>query len=93
LDRSGVAAVDEALRFELGPIELEMAVALEAIGGVGAKVRFWGVEVGGDARATSTSTQWIKLTLHPTVADGAAGSGDDRRLSAYVSCREAPGER
>jgi hypothetical protein len=92
LDRARAAAADEALRFELGPIELEVAVALEAVGGVEAKVRFWVVEIGTDAQATSTSTQRIKLTLHPSVTDGAPpGSGG--QLSAFVSGREVPGER
>ncbi len=90
LDRARAAAADEALRFELGPIELEVAVALEAVGGVEAKVRFWVIEIGGDVQASSTSTQRLKLTLHPTISDGA---GDDQRLSAFVSGREAPGER
>lgn len=92
LDRARAAAAGETLRFELGPIELEVAVALEMVGGAEAKVRFWVVEIGGDARAASTSTQRIKLTLHPAVTDGAA-SGSRGRLSAFVSGREAPGER
>ena len=93
LDHARAAAADEDLRFELGPIELEVTVGLEVVGGAEAKVRFWVVEIGGDARATSTSTQRIKLTLLPTVNDNAPATGSDRRLSAYVSGGEAPGER
>jgi hypothetical protein len=91
LDRARSAAEGEDLRFELGPIELEVMVGLEATGGAGAKVRFWVVELGGDAHATSASTQRINLTLHPTAggAPGAQGS----MVSAYVSGTEVPGER
>jgi Trypsin-co-occurring domain 2 len=90
LDRAREAAADEVLQFELGPVELEVLVALEAAAGAGAKIRFWVVEVGGDAQATSTSTQRIKLTLHPTVGDS-GGSG--QQLSAFVSGSQVPGER
>jgi hypothetical protein len=93
LDRARGAAEGEDLRFELGPIDLEVTVGLEAVGGAEGKVRFWVVELGGDARATSTSTQRIKLTLHPTVSTGSAPRGGDRRLSAYVSGGEAADER
>jgi hypothetical protein len=82
LDRARAAAGDEELRFELGPIELEVTVGLVREGGAGAKVRFWVVELGGDARATATSTQRVKLTLQPTLADAAARpyvSGEEKR--------------
>ncbi len=68
LQRARVAAADEELRLELGPIELEVAVGLERVGGAEAKVRFWVVELGGDARATASSTQRIRLTLRPVLA-------------------------
>lgn len=93
LDRARAAAAGQDLRFELGPIELEVTVGLEAVGGAEAKVRFWVVEIGGDAHATSSSTQRIKLTLHPTVTDGAQAASPHRRLSAFVSGSEIPGER
>ena len=59
------AGADEDLRFELGPVEVELSVAMERSGGPNAKVRFWVVEVGGDARVSSASTQRIKLILDP----------------------------
>jgi hypothetical protein len=92
LDRARASAATEALQFELGPIELEVSVALEAVGGVEGKVRFWVVEIGGSAQATSTSTQRIKLTLNPTIA-GEAAPSSDRRLSAFVTGAEVRGER
>ena len=42
----------EELRFELGPVELEATVVVEKGGGGGAKVRFWVIELGGDAKAS-----------------------------------------
>jgi hypothetical protein len=93
LENARTAAEGEDLQFELGPIDLEVIVGLEAVGGAEAKVRFWVVELGGDARATSTSTQRIKLTLSPTAGGRALSGGGDRRVSAYVSGGEVAGER
>lgn len=89
LNRARSAAAGEELRFDLGPIELEMTVGLEATGGAEAKVRFWVVELGGDAHATSTTTQRIKLTLNPAV--GAPGNG--AAAPPFISGRGLPGER
>lgn len=77
LERAVAAAEGEALRFELGTIELEVSVALERTGQAGAKVRFWVVESGVDATVGATSTQRITLALQPTLTR----SGN----SAYVS--------
>lgn len=67
LERAIVASEGEALRFELGSIELELSVALDRSGQVGAKVRFWVVESGTDAALSATSTQRISLSLQPTL--------------------------
>ncbi|MFJ1617092.1 MULTISPECIES: trypco2 family protein [unclassified Streptomyces] len=67
LEQAVVAAEGEALRFELGTIELELSVAVERTGHAGAKVRFWVVESGADMTASRTSTQLIKLALQPTL--------------------------
>ena len=93
LDRAQRGAGDEDLRFELGPIGLEVMVALEAAGGAGAKVRCWVAEIGGDARATATSTQRIKLTLQPSRRDPGSPEGETRWASAYISGTETAGER
>lgn len=62
------AGADAALRFDLGPVELELSVAVERSGGGQAKVRFWVVELGTDAKTDVTSTQKVKLTLTPRLA-------------------------
>ncbi|MER7396508.1 trypco2 family protein [Streptomyces sp. NPDC000151] len=68
LEQSITAAEGEALRFELGPIELEVSVALERTGQAGGKVRFWVVESGAEATRGTVSTQHLKLTLQPTLS-------------------------
>ncbi|ANZ20567.1 hypothetical protein SNOUR_36695 [Streptomyces noursei ATCC 11455] len=68
LEQAITAAEGEALRFELGPVELEVSVALERTAQGGAKVRFWVVEAGAEATAGATTTQRIKLALQPTLA-------------------------
>ena len=84
LQRAMDAGEGELLRFELGPVELEATVAVEKGGGGGAKVRFWVIELGGDAKATQASTQRLKLALQPRLASGG---------KALVAGDEAPGER
>ncbi|MCK2212366.1 hypothetical protein MF672_000915 [Actinomadura sp. ATCC 31491] len=58
-------AEDAELRFELGPIELELTVGVNKDVNSGGKVRFWVVELGGQGAMSSQSTQRIKLTLDP----------------------------
>ncbi|QXE32987.1 hypothetical protein KQY30_00420 [Streptomyces sp. GMY02] len=74
------------LRFELGPVEMELTIAVEKEAGPGAKVRFWVVELGADARVAHHTTQRITLTLDPR----RAGEPDRRPL---ISGTEVDGER
>lgn len=94
LDRARLAADGSALRFELGPVELEVAVALDREGTTGGKVRFWVAEVGAEGRIASTSTQRIKLTLNPSLAvAGEHGAHAASSKSVYVHGDAVPGER
>lgn len=77
---------DEDLRFELGPVELELAVVVGRDAGPSAKLRFWVVEAGADARVSAQSTQRIKLVLDPR----RAGAPD---VPPLIAGREVPGER
>lgn len=72
LEQAIVAGADSALRFELGPIELEVSVALERSAGGSAKVRFLVVDLGTDGKVDATSTQKVKLTLTPRLASTGA---------------------
>ncbi len=91
LDVARSAGETSELRFEVGPIELEVNVGVQREGGGGAKLRFWVIELGGDAKATSSSTQRLKLTLKPTV--GGAGTPGEPQVSVYVSGQKVAGER
>jgi hypothetical protein len=61
---------DEALRFELGTIEveLELAVTREADTNVG--VKFWVLDAGASGKLGSERTQKLKLSLTPRFRDG-----------------------
>jgi Trypsin-co-occurring domain 2 len=85
LEEAIVAGADAALRFELGPVELEVSVAVQRGGGTGAKVRFWVVELGADARIDATSVQKMKLTLTPRLAETGA--------TPYVAGQAVPDEK
>ena len=93
LDSARASGEGSELQFELGPIELEVTMALEKQGGAGAKVRFWVVELGGDARANTTNTQRIKLMLKPTLPGPTISERPSHRVSAHVSGGEASGEQ
>jgi len=75
----------EELRFELGPVQLELTVAVSKEAGPSAKVRFWVVELGADAKVASQAAQRITLTLDPR-RRGAAGK-------PLISGSEVPRER
>jgi hypothetical protein len=70
LERAIAAGRDEQLRFELGPIELEVAVVVKQSNGNNGKVSFWVVGAGGDRTNESATTQRIKLTLTPRLGAG-----------------------
>jgi hypothetical protein len=80
------AGEDEQLRFELGPVELELTVGVDKEAKPGAKAKFWVLELGAETRFATTSTQRIKLTLDPRHT-----AQPDRRPT--ISGNEAPHER
>ena len=86
LDTARRAGEGEDLRFELGPVELELMVGVDRQAGPDAKVRFWVIELGASGKVASQATQRIKLILDPRES----GRGDRRPL---ISGDERPGER
>lgn len=72
LERAMVAGAGEALRFELGPVELEVSVAIEAGASAEVKPRFVVVTLGAHGSVERTATQRITLTLTPR--EGPAGT-------------------
>src|SRR5690242_4320907 len=58
-------AEGERLRFELGPVELTFKVTVGHEVAPKAKIRFWVVEAGADAKISQEGVQEIKLVLTP----------------------------
>jgi hypothetical protein len=80
---------DEAVRFELGPIELEATVAVSREGGADAKVRLWVVDAGANGKYAHAQTQRVTVTLLPrSKAPGEAGT-----RSLLIGGEEIEGER
>jgi hypothetical protein len=79
------AGEGEDLRFELGPVELELTVEVSKEAGPNAKVRFWVMELGAEGKVGSQATQRITLTLDPR-RRGVAGK-------PLISGSEQAGER
>lgn len=68
---------DEALRFELGPVEMEFLLEVQRETGGEAGVKFWVVNLGGKSSVTRGSTHRVTLTLAPKDAAGRAALIDD----------------
>ena len=85
LEEAVAAADGAALLFELGPIELEVSLAIDQTSSKGAKVQFWVVQGGADGKVSTSDTQRIKLTLNPKLAIGGG--------SPAVAGLALPGER
>lgn len=82
----------ERLRFELGPVDLSLKVAVSREGTAGAKIRFWVVEAGADGKISRESAQEIKLVLNPR--DMKAPLGPDGKPTApLIEGKPVPGER
>ena len=82
----------ERLRFELGPVDLSLTVTVgrEATGG--AKIRFWVIEAGADAKVSREAVQEIKLVLNPRDMKAAPGP-DGRPVAPLIEGKPVPGER
>ncbi len=96
LERARWAGESAELRFELGPVQLELEVALTHEAGGGGKVRFWVVEVGAEGKVASSSTQKVTLTLTPTLVAGGEAAPPQRagtRETVYVEGGAMSGER
>src|SRR4051795_6962283 len=61
---------DQALRFELGPVEMEFLLEVQREAGGEAGVRFWVVSLGGKGSVASGSTHRVRLSLTPKDRSG-----------------------
>lgn len=81
----------ERLRFELGPVELSLTVTVGRETAPGARIRFWVIEAGADAKVSREAVQDIKLVLTPRDMRAPLGA-DGRPASPLIGGRRQPGE-
>ncbi len=79
---------DKDLKFTVGPIELELSVAVTTEGGGGAKVRFWVVEGDAAARWAKETVQRVRVRLDP-VDTSQPGRPQDMLVNDQVARRPA----
>jgi Trypsin-co-occurring domain 2 len=68
LNRAIVDGESQAIRFDCGPIQLELEIAAERSADAGAKVRFWVVDADASAKLGTRKAQRITMTLTPHAA-------------------------
>lgn len=68
-------AEGERIRFELGPVQVSLNVTVGREATPGAKVRFWVIEAGADARLSREAVQEISLVLTPVDTQAPVGPG------------------
>ncbi|UGQ60515.1 hypothetical protein LSF60_23555 (plasmid) [Rhodococcus pyridinivorans] len=56
---------DSGIRFQAGPIELELSVEIQNSAEAKAGVKFWVVEAGGGGSSSNTRAQRVTVTLTP----------------------------
>jgi hypothetical protein len=61
---------DQALRFELGPVEMEFLLEVNREAGGEGGVRFWVVSLGASGSVTHGSTHRVTLQLVPKTSSG-----------------------
>jgi len=84
-------AEGERLRFELGPVELSLTVTVGREATPGAKVRFWVIEAGADAKISREAVQEIKLVLNPRDMKAQLGP-DGKPVPPLITGKELAGE-
>jgi hypothetical protein len=91
LNEALAGAQGERLRFELGPVEVSLSVTLGRDATPGAKIRFWVIEAGADARVSREAVQEIKLVLTPIDTQAPPGPGG-KPASVFIQGRAVHGE-
>ncbi|MFC8131163.1 trypco2 family protein [Streptomyces sp. NPDC057302] len=75
---------DDALRFELGPVQLEAEFTVQRSGTADGRIRFWVVEAGASGQQAHSTTHRVTLSLEPSVH----GSGQRPWVGGDQSPRE-----
>lgn len=65
LSEAMAASEGERVRFDVGPVELEFAVAIQRDVEAHAGVKVWVAEIGGSGGMSRDSSHRIKVTLNP----------------------------
>lgn len=68
-DADTEGAEDAALRFELGPVQLEAEFSVQRSAGADGRIRFWVVEAGASGQQAHSTTHRVTLSLEPRVRD------------------------
>ena len=88
-------AMDEAegerLRFELGPVELSLRVTVGREAAPGARIRFWVIDAGADAKVSREAVQDIRIVLTPRDVTAPLGP-DGKPVPPLISGKQQPGE-
>ena len=92
LNEAMADAEGERLRFELGPVELTLTMTIGREATPGAKIRFWVVEAGADAKISREAVQDIKLMLTPRDMQAPLGP-EGRPAPPLIEGKPVPGER
>lgn len=58
---------DDALRFELGPVQIEAEFTVQRSASADGRIRFWAVEAGASGQQTNSATHRVTLSLEPRV--------------------------
>jgi hypothetical protein len=90
LNEAMAEAEGERLRFELGPVELSLTVTVGRDTTPGARIRFWVIDAGADAKISREAVQDIKLVLTPR--DMKAPRLDGKPAPPLIHGRQVPGE-
>jgi hypothetical protein len=85
-------AEGERLRFQLGPVEMSLTVTVGREAAPGARVRFWVIEAGTDAKLSREAVQEIKLVLTPVDTQAPADPGGNA-AAPLITGRAVEGER
>jgi hypothetical protein len=92
LNEAMADAEGERLRFGLGPVEVSLTVTVGRDATPGAKVRFWVIEAGVDAKVSREAVQEIKLVLTPVDTQAPVGP-DGRAAAPLIRGSAVEGER
>jgi hypothetical protein len=85
-------AEGERLRFQLGPVEVSLTLTVGREAAPGAKVRFWVIEAGADAKVSRDAVQEIKLVLAPVDMQAPVGP-DGKAAAPLIRGSAVEGER